>query len=1037
MSLPNDFNINAYKKFNDDLKDMNDQQLKEHYLTYGIHEGRIYKYNLPDDFDVNGYKIMNIDLKGLNNEELINHYVHYGINEKRVYKVNLPDDFDVEIYKDLNDDLKNMNEEQLKEHYLNYGINEGRTYKYNLPDNFDVEIYKDLNDDLKNMNEEQLKEHYLNYGINEDRLYNNICHDWIKYINTYENVNQYKYNKIEAIKHFYNNKNLNKESYYFNDSNDSNILNEEYYNILLNDKIIHNNIFNKLFIKYSFIIVTNKYGISIANNIKLLFDKLNIESKIIYDLTEKDIKDNENNKNEFFFILFHYLFDNLPKNKYIIYQLEQINQSKFINNKFIENIKNSLIVFDYSLFNIYNFNKYKDIFLNNKLYYLPLPINNINNNEYNDDIEFDIIFYGSRNYRRDKILNNIKNKYKVKILYNVFGEDVINLIKKSKIVLNLHYYKNANLEVARINEILIYNKLIISELGYINDNNIDLYKNNIIFIEELKDNMSNINILYDKLDFFLDNTNYNNYLNSNNNRLFINNIFNKSLYYLDKYMDIIQNFNIKKEVAVICCNYGNYDINENNINILNNNDIFDWFYFTDLNIILDKWNVINNDYHSNNIKNIHNNDINRMISKYYKFQSLNIDILQKYKYLIWMDTAIMIENKDFVNNIINLLISNNNELFIFEHYKRNNIKDEFFESMNLYKYKNQNMVKQVKEYIKNGLCDNKLYETGFIIYKNCESIKNLMNEWWNEINLYSYQCQISAPYVFYKNNITPFILNEFNFKKTYLEGSVWKNNLYGYVKFNHLNNTNCSKIINYNKINGIDYILWINLERSRDRKKYMEDLLNNINIKNMRINAIDGKNNNTKDFLHNIELNRELSNYEIACTLSHIKAINKIKDIDGEYFLILEDDVTFDNISIFEENLEDIIKNSPEFDILILYKTYLGKIDNLYVNWNDYYTEYPELNFIGGTVSYIISKKNILKKLDNFPKYISDVSFRFINNRKFDVCDLYIYKFFNTFVYKYNYISTSLETTSTIHNNEELHKINYLHQMNIIKNEYF
>jgi GR25 family glycosyltransferase involved in LPS biosynthesis len=768
-----------------------------------------------------------------------------------------------------------------------------------------------------------------------------------------------------------------------------------------------------------------------------LLDKLNIDSKIIYDLTEKDIEKNKNNKNEIFIILFHYLYDNLPKNKYIIYQLEQANQSNFIDNNFIDNIKNSLITFDYSLFNIYNFNKYNDIFLKNKIYYLPLSVDNITYNEYNDDIEFDIIFYGSKNYRRDSILNNIQKKYKIKILHNIFGEDVINLVKKSKIILNIHYYKNANLEISRINEILIYNKVIISELPHMNDSNIDFYKNNIIFIEEIKDDMSNIELLYNKIDYFLNNKNYNNYLKSNNNKLFVDNIFNKSLSYLNKYINLIQKFNMNKEIAVICCNYGNYDINENNINKLNNNNIFDWYYFTDAKINLDNWNVINNDYHSNNIKNVHNNDINRMISKYYKFQSLNINILQKYKYLIWMDTAIVIENKDFVNNIINLVISNNNEIFIFEHYKRDSIKDEFFESMNLYKYKNQNMIKQVKEYIKNGLCDNKLYETGFIVYKNCESIKKLMNDWWNEINLHSYQCQISAPYVFYKNNIDPFILNEFNFKKQHLEGSVWKNNLYGYVKFNHLNNTNCSKIINYNKINGIDNILWINLERSVDRRIYMEKLLNNINIKNTRINAIDGKNNNTKDFLHNIELNRELSNYEIACTLSHIKAINKIKDIDGEYFLILEDDITFDNISIFEENLEDIIKNSPDFDILILYKTYLGKIDNLYVNWNDYYTEYPELNFIGGTVSYIISKKNIINKLNNFPKYINDIYFKFFINNKFDVCDLYIYKFFNTVVYKYNYISTLLEEKSTIHNHEELHKINYLHQMNIIKTEYF
>lgn len=45
----------------------------------------------------------------------------------------------------------------------------------------------------------------------------------------------------------------------------------------------------------------------------------------------------------------------------------------------------------------------------------------------------------------------------------------------------------------------------------------------------------------------------------------------------------------------------------------------------------------------------------------------------------------------------------------------------------------------------------------------------------------------------------------------------------------------------YSKINGISSINWINLDRSPDRRKNMESLLNNVNVPKNRISAIDGK----------------------------------------------------------------------------------------------------------------------------------------------------------------------------------------------------
>ena len=43
-----------YKKIYKDLSELTDEQLKNHYLFFGINEKRFYK--IPDDFDCNIYK---------------------------------------------------------------------------------------------------------------------------------------------------------------------------------------------------------------------------------------------------------------------------------------------------------------------------------------------------------------------------------------------------------------------------------------------------------------------------------------------------------------------------------------------------------------------------------------------------------------------------------------------------------------------------------------------------------------------------------------------------------------------------------------------------------------------------------------------------------------------------------------------------------------------------------------------------------------------------------------------------------------------
>ena len=179
----------------------------------------------------------------------------------------------------------------------------------------------------------------------------------------------------------------------------------------------------------------------------------------------------------------------------------------------------------------------------------------------------------------------------------------------------------------------------------------------------------------------------------------------------------------------------------------------------------------------------HNNDFNRLYSKYIKCQALNIDILKKYKYIIWTDSSLKIKNNNLIKDIINLL-KNKKDLYFYEHCCRNNINDEYEVSKNLSKYNNSKLDEQIKKYNEQLQFTNiSLYESGIFIYKNNADNIKLFNEWLEENINYSYQCQLSLPFILWKNNKTPFLLNDANFIKNHIKasGSVWNNKLFGVI----------------------------------------------------------------------------------------------------------------------------------------------------------------------------------------------------------------------------------------------------------------
>jgi hypothetical protein len=160
----------------------------------------------------------------------------------------------------------------------------------------------------------------------------------------------------------------------------------------------------------------------------------------------------------------------LPE-KYIVYQLEQVcvKGNKWLTDKYIELMKGAKQVWDYSLKNVNHLTGYgiKNI-LHVPISYTPnmtlLNTSSINVSEK----DIDVLFMGSISPRRKELLHNIRDAGLNVMIADggVWGNDRMHLLKRSKIVINIHYYgEESPLEMVRLSILLANNAFIISESG--------------------------------------------------------------------------------------------------------------------------------------------------------------------------------------------------------------------------------------------------------------------------------------------------------------------------------------------------------------------------------------------------------------------------------------------------------------------------------------------------------------------------------------------------------------------------------------------
>lgn len=164
-----------------------------------------------------------------------------------------------------------------------------------------------------------------------------------------------------------------------------------------------------------------------------------------------------------YFVICPQIFSKLP-GLYVAFQMEQSVSSRWFNEEYIRRLENSYAIFDYSLKNVEFLQacglSYRQI------YYLPIGFNRGIAREIQDgaDRDIDVLFYGDpTSPRRRALLGELSKHVQVHVASEVFGADLYDLIDRSKVIVNLHYYEGALLETTRLTEALSRGAIVVSE----------------------------------------------------------------------------------------------------------------------------------------------------------------------------------------------------------------------------------------------------------------------------------------------------------------------------------------------------------------------------------------------------------------------------------------------------------------------------------------------------------------------------------------------------------------------------------------------
>ena len=163
----------------------------------------------------------------------------------------------------------------------------------------------------------------------------------------------------------------------------------------------------------------------------------------------------------------------------------------------------------------------------------------------------------------------------------------------------------------------------------------------------------------------------------------------------------------------------------------------------------------------------------------------------------------------------------------------------------------------------------------------------------------------------------------------------------------------------------------INLKTSVEKRKNMEMLLNDLNLRYEIFDAVKGSEADEKEYKVNLRWyepynHRHMTYGEVGCALSHYSLWKKMIDENIDEAIILEDDVVINNPKLLQ-NIQSIKNNSYDF-------VYLGRkkmTDMIEETCEDMHSDLIRPGFSYWTCGYLISRSGANKLCDE--RYLNNL----------------------------------------------------------------
>lgn len=247
-------------------------------------------------------------------------------------------------------------------------------------------------------------------------------------------------------------------------------------------------------------------------------------------------------------------------------------------------------------------------------------------------------------------------------------------------------------------------------------------------------------------------------------------------------------------------------------------------------------------------------------------------------------------------------------------------------------------------------------------------------------------------------------------------------------------------------------VIYINLSRSHIRNQNMDLSLKEIGATFYRIEAIDSMNINKKEIFegkiedYNYYVKKNIivkpRGKEIAIILSHIKALNFICNNNIDIAIIMEDDISFQYVYNWKDQINGIISNAPkDWKIIKLHTSSPKDVEHniSLINKNIYFANLSDSG-INSAGCYII-KNTAAREILN--KYLINNIYTFPHKNEYCVCECIIFSINNIYMYTVPFICIQDNNVTCVGNynqmDEDTNKIihNYWKNIGSEKNKIF